>query len=62
MKIFNLENATKSRPAKTVECVVIATWEEWQIICEAVEQAAKASPKKKKLAALNDALGYLAVY
>lgn len=62
MKIFNLENPPKSKPAASTECVVIATFEEWQMICEAVEAAAKASPRKKKLAQLNETLEYLAIY
>lgn len=27
MKIFNLENASKGKPANKTECIVIATWE-----------------------------------
>lgn len=62
MKIFNLENPPKDKPAISCECVVIATFEEWQIVCEAVEATAKLSPRKKKLAKLNDELQNLSVY
>lgn len=62
MKVFNLENLPKGKPAKYCECVVIATFEEWQMICDAVEAATKSSPKKKKLKQLHDALGFLAIY
>ena len=43
MKIFNLENAPKGKPAAKTECVVIATWEEWQEIMRAVSAQVKAS-------------------
>jgi hypothetical protein len=63
VKIFNLENALKGKPASKCECVVIATWEEWHEVVEAVAAQSKANPRKKKLKAVSDALAdYLAVY
>lgn len=65
MKVFNLENLPKGlnqKSLKSCECIVIATFEEWQMICDAVESASKSSPKKKKLQQLHKSLGYLAIY
>lgn len=62
MKIFNLENLPKKRSANEELCIVIGTWEEWKIVSDIVEAAAKASPRKKKLQSINEDLGHLAIY
>lgn len=65
MKIFNLENipkGTTAKTAKSLEAVGIATFEEWRMICDAVEAMSIANPKLKKLRKLNNDLGHLAVH
>lgn len=63
MKIFNLENAPKGKPAAKCECVVIGVWEEWELVHKAVEAYAKAHPKMKRLQQVKQDLGdHLAVF
>jgi hypothetical protein len=49
VKIFNLENSPKGKPANKTECIVIGTFEEWQEIMTAIESYSKANPRKAKI-------------
>lgn len=63
MKIFNLDNAPKGQPAAKTECIVIATWEEWQEIVKAIDDRVAANPRGKKLKKIQETINdHLAVY
>lgn len=49
MKFFNIENAPKGEPSKKAESIVIGTWEEWREVMDAIDEYARAHPRKSKI-------------